>query len=62
MAQVSFLKGKRILAVDDEEDVLETIKDVLEEALEITSERELRGSRDGLLVQSRGILAVHRAS
>jgi DNA-binding response OmpR family regulator len=31
MAQ-SYLKGKRILAVDDEEDVLETIEDVLDEA------------------------------
>jgi DNA-binding response OmpR family regulator len=28
----SFLKGKRILAVDDEEDILETIEDILEEA------------------------------
>jgi DNA-binding response OmpR family regulator len=28
----SYLKGKRILAVDDEEDILETIEDVLEEA------------------------------
>jgi CheY-like chemotaxis protein len=27
-----FLKGKRILAVDDEEDILETIADILEEA------------------------------
>ncbi|MBU1712224.1 MAG: response regulator [Proteobacteria bacterium] len=27
-----FLKGKRILAVDDEEDILETIVDILEEA------------------------------
>jgi len=33
MAEESYLKGKRILAVDDEEDVLETIKDVLEEAI-----------------------------
>lgn len=28
----SYLKGKHILAVDDEEDVLETIKDILDEA------------------------------
>jgi DNA-binding response OmpR family regulator len=28
----SFLKGKHILAVDDEEDILESIEDVLEEA------------------------------
>lgn len=29
----SFLKGKHILAVDDEEDILETIEDILDEAL-----------------------------
>lgn len=28
----SYLKGRRILAVDDEEDILETIEDILEEA------------------------------
>ncbi len=28
----SFLKGKNILAVDDEEDILETIEDILDEA------------------------------
>ena len=28
----SYIKGKRILAVDDEEDILETIEDILEEA------------------------------
>jgi DNA-binding NtrC family response regulator len=28
---VSILKGKRILAVDDEEDILETIEDILDE-------------------------------
>jgi len=28
----SYLKGKRILAVDDEEDILETIEDILEDA------------------------------
>ncbi len=33
MAGKSYLKGKRILAVDDEEDVLETIEDVLDESL-----------------------------
>jgi CheY-like chemotaxis protein len=38
MAEDSFLKGKRILAVDDEEDVLETIKDVLEDALVDTAQ------------------------
>lgn len=31
-ASKSNLKGKRILAVDDEEDILETIEDILEEA------------------------------
>ena len=31
-AMESYLKGKRILAVDDEEDILETIEDILEEA------------------------------
>ncbi len=29
----SYIKGKHILAVDDEEDVLETIEDILEEAI-----------------------------
>ena len=38
MPEESFLKGKRILAVDDEEDVLETIKDVLEEAVVDTAQ------------------------
>jgi CheY-like chemotaxis protein len=38
MAEESYLKGKRILAVDDEEDVLETIKDVLEEAIVTVAE------------------------
>ncbi len=33
MAGKSYLKGKRILAVDDEEDVLETIEDVLDESM-----------------------------
>ena len=28
----SILKGKNILAVDDEEDILETIEDILDEA------------------------------
>jgi DNA-binding response OmpR family regulator len=28
----SYIKGKRILAVDDEEDILETIEDILEDA------------------------------
>jgi CheY-like chemotaxis protein len=32
MATESRLKGKRILAVDDEEDILETIEDILDEA------------------------------
>jgi DNA-binding response OmpR family regulator len=32
MAVASFLKGKHILAVDDEEDILETIEDILDEA------------------------------
>ena len=32
-ATESFLKGKHILAVDDEEDILETIEDMLDEAL-----------------------------
>jgi CheY-like chemotaxis protein len=32
MATASRLKGKRILAVDDEEDILETIEDILDEA------------------------------
>ena len=31
-AMASYLKGKRILAVDDEEDILETIEDILDEA------------------------------
>jgi DNA-binding response OmpR family regulator len=31
-ATESYLKGKRILAVDDEEDILETIEDILEDA------------------------------
>lgn len=31
-ATESYLKGKRILAVDDEEDILETIEDILDEA------------------------------
>jgi CheY-like chemotaxis protein len=30
MAQLTFLAGKSILAVDDEEDILETIEDILE--------------------------------
>ena len=30
--QTSHIKGKRILAVDDEEDILETIEDILEDA------------------------------
>ncbi|MBI9086446.1 MAG: response regulator [Desulfobacterales bacterium] len=30
--QTSYIKGKRILAVDDEEDILETIEDILDEA------------------------------
>ena len=29
---VSNLKGKKILVVDDEQDILETIKDILDEA------------------------------
>ncbi len=29
----SYIKGKHILAVDDEEDVLETIEDILEGAV-----------------------------
>lgn len=32
MAARSYLKGKRILAVDDEEDVLETVEDILDES------------------------------
>ncbi len=32
MSGKSYLKGKRILAVDDEEDVLETIEDILDES------------------------------
>jgi DNA-binding response OmpR family regulator len=35
----SFLKGKHILAVDDEEDILETIEDILDEA-------DIDGARD----------------
>jgi len=35
----SYLKGKRILAVDDEDDVLETIEDILDEA-EIDTARD----------------------
>ena len=30
--ETSYIKGKRILAVDDEEDILETIEDILDEA------------------------------
>ncbi|MFH1982840.1 MAG: response regulator [Pseudomonadota bacterium] len=30
--QISHIKGKRILAVDDEEDILETIEDILDDA------------------------------
>jgi len=30
--QTSYIKGKRILAVDDEEDILETIEDILDDA------------------------------
>ena len=33
MATESRLKGKRILAVDDEEDILETIEDILDGAV-----------------------------
>ena len=36
--QESYLKGKRILAVDDEEDVLGTIEETLEEALVDTAQ------------------------
>ena len=38
MAEKSYLKGKRILAVDDEEDVLDTIRDVLEGAMVSTAQ------------------------
>ena len=32
MREKSYLSGKRILAVDDEPDILETIQDVLEDS------------------------------
>ncbi len=31
-ATQSYLRGKQILAVDDEEDILETIQDILDES------------------------------
>ncbi len=40
-----FLKGKRILAVDDEEDILETIADILEEASVDTASDHKSASR-----------------
>jgi DNA-binding response OmpR family regulator len=52
----SYLKGKRILAVDDEEDILETIEDILEEAIVDravdygTASRKLRENRYDLAI------------
>jgi CheY-like chemotaxis protein len=40
-----FLKGKRVLAVDDEEDILETIADILEEAIVDTARDYKSASR-----------------
>ena len=37
----SLLKGKHIVAVDDEEDILETIEDILDESV-IDSARDYR--------------------
>ena len=39
----SFLKGKHILAVDDEEDILETIEDILDESV-IDSARDYKSA------------------
>jgi len=52
----SYLKGKKILAVDDEEDILETIEDILEEATVDraadyeTASRKLRENRYDLAI------------
>lgn len=56
MATESRLKGKRILAVDDEEDILETIEDILDEAdLDLagdydTASRKIRQNRYDLAI------------
>jgi len=56
MATASRLKGKRILAVDDEEDILETIEDILDEAdLDLagdynTASRKIRQNRYDLAI------------
>ncbi len=51
MTQLEFLAGKSILAVDDEEDILETIEDVLEEC-KIDTARDYESASDKIKNQS----------
>ena len=46
----SFLKGKRILVVDDEQDILETIKELLEEA-RVDTARDYAGASQKIKTQ-----------
>ncbi len=67
-ANKSILKGKRILAVDDETDVLDTIEDVAEQDVESTStvgdeeiDRLINAEADAEQAREMGKLADLRA-